>query len=274
MTHHYGIKEIYWSMQGEGEHMGRPTVFCRFTGCNMWSGQEKHRAKHADKSDVHCSTWCDTDFINGELLRPEEIVQRLLDVLPVAWRDHVVGRKDYSVMVVFTGGEPLLQLDHNLIRMIKEAGSFYLAVETNGATAPKEGVIDELHWVCVSPKVKPERLVLRACDELKIPYPYKNYKKQERREESTPNISKKKVLERVNQAGHTIVPESEQRRSIDPADYEGWIDAKRLSLLPLWSETEQERAGADASVEKCMEWLDKHPGWRLCPQMHKYLRVP
>ncbi len=154
----YSIKEIFYSIQGEGYHAGRPVVLCRFSGCNLWSGREEERSKSICK-------FCDTDFvgtdgINGGVYRSSaELAHRISLTWPV--------RKNKSVrpFVVCTGGEPLLQLDHALISDLHEEG-FAIAVETNG-TIPAPAGID---WLCVSPKAGTP-LKQTAGDELKLIFP-------------------------------------------------------------------------------------------------------
>jgi len=154
----YSIKEIFYSIQGEGYHAGRPAVFCRFSGCNLWSGREEDRSRSVCK-------FCDTDFvgtggINGGVYRfSAELAHKISLVWPV--------RKSKSVrpFVVCTGGEPLLQLDQALIRDLHEEG-FTIAVETNGTLPAPAG----LDWICVSPKAGVE-LVQTSGDELKLVYP-------------------------------------------------------------------------------------------------------
>lgn len=154
----YFIKEIFYSIQGEGYHTGRPAVLCRFSGCNLWSGKEEERSKSICK-------FCDTDFvgtdgINGGVYRSSaELAHKISLAWPV--------RKNKSVrpFVVCTGGEPLLQLDGALIDNLREEG-FDVAVETNG-TIPAPAGID---WLCVSPKAGAV-LKQTAGDELKLIFP-------------------------------------------------------------------------------------------------------
>jgi 7-carboxy-7-deazaguanine synthase (Cx14CxxC type) len=154
----YSVKEIFYTLQGEGAQTGRPAVFCRFAGCNLWSGREQDRFK------ATCQ-FCDTDFVgmngeNGGRYRTAEI---LADRIAATWpRTASNGAKRY---VVCTGGEPLLQLDAMLIGALHERG-FDVAVETNGTKAAPEG----LDWICVSPKAN-AHLVLRTGNELKLVFP-------------------------------------------------------------------------------------------------------
>ena len=152
----YRVKELFATLQGEGANTGRTAVFCRFTGCNLWSGRERHRA-------TAVCQFCDTDFVGtdgpggGTFATPEG----LADAVVAAWP----GPAGSAGFVVCTGGEPLLQLDPPLIDALHERG-FTVAVETNGTIEPPAG----LDWVCVSPKAAAE-LVVRSGDELKLVFP-------------------------------------------------------------------------------------------------------
>lgn len=150
----YSIKEIFLTLQGEGHNAGKTAVFCRFSGCNLWNGNEKDRKK------AICS-FCDTDFkgvdgINGGKYSVGLLVKKIVSLWPKLKRNR---------FIVFTGGEPLLQLDNKLIKKVKDKG-FKVAVETNG-TLPVSNLID---WVCVSPKIKSELVVTKG-DEIKVVYP-------------------------------------------------------------------------------------------------------
>lgn len=154
----YAVKEIYYTLQGEGAQSGRPAVFCRFAGCNLWTGREQ------DRETAIC-TFCDTDFLGtdgpggGKFDRPDS----LADAIARCWRE---GSGDaVPGLVVFTGGEPLLQLDASLIEALHERG-FEIAIETNGTLEVPEGI----DWICVSPKADVP-VVQRWGHELKLVYP-------------------------------------------------------------------------------------------------------
>jgi 7-carboxy-7-deazaguanine synthase (Cx14CxxC type) len=151
----YMVKELFYTLQGEGTNAGRPAVFCRFAGCNLWSGRE------ADRATAVCR-FCDTDFVgtDGDGGGVFADAAALAAAVRRAWRGGDQGR-----FVVFTGGEPLLQLDHAAIDAVHGAG-FEIAIETNG-TLP---VPDGIDWVCVSPKADAP-LVVQGGDELKLVYP-------------------------------------------------------------------------------------------------------
>ena len=150
----YSIKELYLTLQGEGAHSGRPAVFCRFTGCNLWSGREQ------DRPTAICR-FCDTDFLgtDGDHGGRFETAQDLAETVAALWTG------TGNPYVVCTGGEPLLQLDELLIKALHEQG-LEIAVETNG-TIPVPAGID---WVCVSPKAN-TKVVVTSGDELKLVYP-------------------------------------------------------------------------------------------------------
>ena len=170
----YSVKEIFYTLQGEGAQTGRAAVFCRFAGCNLWSGRE------ADRASAICK-FCDTDFADtsgpgGGKFATAEMVA---DAVAIAWSEHglpgpqmrgtrgtraseIAQGKPY---VVCTGGEPLLQLDEPLIAALHARG-FEIAVETNGTVEAPEGI----DWICVSPKAD-ARLVQTTGDELKLVYP-------------------------------------------------------------------------------------------------------
>ena len=151
----YAVKEIFYSIQGEGFHAGRATVFCRFAGCNLWSGLEKHREQ------AQCR-FCDTDFVgtDGTFGGKYETAKTLVDQLRALWPS------DSGIpYVVFTGGEPTLQLNKELVDACHVQG-FEVGIETNGTRVVPEGV----DWICVSPKPR-SALVQRIGHELKLIYP-------------------------------------------------------------------------------------------------------
>ncbi len=151
----YSVKEIFYTLQGEGANTGRPAVFCRFSGCNLWSGLEKDRAA------AICS-FCDTDFIGidgqngGKYKTAEELSDKILSLWP---------NDSNNCFVVFTGGEPLLQIDSDLIKECKSK-KIILAVETNGTIILPDGI----DWVCVSPKAGTKTILVKG-NEIKIAYP-------------------------------------------------------------------------------------------------------
>lgn len=152
----YSVKEIFYTLQGEGNHAGRPAVFCRFSGCNLWTGREE------DRASAICQ-FCDTDFVGtdgtggGKFKSAQDLAAAINALWPASYAA--------SKYVVFTGGEPLLQLDAALIETMHAVG-FEIAIETNGTLLVPEGV----DWVCVSPKMGSE-LVVRKGNEIKVVIP-------------------------------------------------------------------------------------------------------
>jgi 7-carboxy-7-deazaguanine synthase (Cx14CxxC type) len=153
----YKIKEIYYTIQGEGFHTGRPAVFCRFSGCNLWSGLEKDRDKAVCR-------FCDTDFWgmdgkNGGKYDKQSLTDMILSLWPTS--------ENHKVFVVCTGGEPALQIDDELVSCFHDHG-IEIAIETNG-TVPLPEAID---WVCVSPKADTDIIVTKG-NEIKLVFPQK-----------------------------------------------------------------------------------------------------
>lgn len=151
----YQIKEVFYSLQGEGFHSGRPAIFCRFSQCNLWTGRASDREKAV------CQ-FCDTDFIGtdgqngGRFATAEDLTKHLLNFWP---------KSTVSPFVVLTGGEPLMQVDQVLVDTLHEFG-FEIAIETNGTYSAPDGI----DWICVSPKAGTP-LKLTQGNELKLVYP-------------------------------------------------------------------------------------------------------
>lgn len=152
----YAVKEIFYTLQGEGARAGRPAVFCRFSGCNLWSGREE------DRADARC-TFCDTDFVGTDGNGGGRFADAgaLADAIEALW-PHGAARERY---VVLTGGEPVLQIDSALLDAL-HARNFEIALETNATLSPPPGI----DWLCASPKGD-SPLVVTAGDELKLVYP-------------------------------------------------------------------------------------------------------
>ena len=152
----YSVKEMFYTLQGEGTHAGRPAVFCRFAGCNLWTGREE------DRSSAICQ-FCDTDFVGtngthgGKFDSATALAQAIAGFWPNADEAHR--------FVVLTGGEPLLQVDEALVQALHALG-FEIAVESNGTVLPPAGI----DWLCISPKAGSQRVVHQG-QELKLVYP-------------------------------------------------------------------------------------------------------
>ncbi len=152
----YSVKEIFYTVQGEGANTGRAAVFCRFAGCNLWSGREQDRATAICK-------FCDTDFVGTDGTGGGKFptAAELADAIEAAWTPPDVSRR----FVVLTGGEPLLQVDDALLEQL-HARHFFVAVETNGTILPPAGI----DWVCVSPKAGAP-LAVSGGSEIKLVFP-------------------------------------------------------------------------------------------------------
>jgi 7-carboxy-7-deazaguanine synthase len=152
----YSVKEIFYTLQGEGANAGRPAVFCRFAGCNLWSGREE------DRTSAICK-FCDTDFVgtDGTKGGKYSTAEDLVNNIELCWPNQDWKRR----FVVLTGGEPMLQIDEGLVHSLHNRG-FEIAVETNGTVKAVAGI----DWVCVSPKADSEIVVIRG-HELKLVYP-------------------------------------------------------------------------------------------------------
>ncbi len=225
----YSIVEMFKTIQGEGHHAGVPSFFIRFAGCNMWSGDDDTRTRDAERNGAECPRWCDTDFKPRESLTAEEIAARV----PEGTRH-----------VVFTGGEPLLQLDRALINAVSERGVQGVAVETNG-TVPLPKDLEIMHecsylWITVSPKVEPAKLKMQPqyVNELKVVFP-----------------------------------------AYDPAAYNQYSDSPGASMLlfvqPEASTLEVGKSLINASnVAKAVTYVIENPRWNLSMQLHKILHIP
>ena len=154
----YAVKEIFYSLQGEGANAGRPAVFCRFAGCNLWSGHER------DRPGALCA-FCDTDFVgtDGRGGGTFADAAALAEAVAAAWVPRMGSASRH--LVICTGGEPLLQLDQAAVDALHKRG-FEVALETNGTIAPPRSI----DWLCVSPKAR-ARLGVTSGDELKLVFP-------------------------------------------------------------------------------------------------------
>ena len=235
----YAVKEIFYTLQGEGAQAGRAAVFCRFAGCNLWPGSE------ASRSTATCR-FCDTDFVGvggpggGNFDSAEDLATAIEQKWPADSARQGSGERDSRQpslslgkrFVVCTGGEPLLQLDANLIAAL-HSRDFEVAVETNGTVAAPEGV----DWLTVSPKAGTKLVQLNG-DELKLIYPQPG---GESRAESEPGL--------------------------DPANFE-LLCFRHFFLQPM------DGPNRAANTELALRYCLAHPKWRLSLQSHKILGIP
>jgi 7-carboxy-7-deazaguanine synthase (Cx14CxxC type) len=235
----YRVKELFATLQGEGARSGRAAVFCRFSGCNLWTGREAQRAEAVCR-------FCDTDFVGTD--GPGGGVfgdaGALADAVARTWLAGLGGdeadreRRDTGRYVVCTGGEPLLQLDPPLIEALHARG-FEVAIETNGTKPVPPGV----DWVCVSPKAGADLVVDRA-DELKVVVPQPGLDLDDL---ATLDVTHRFVQPMAPIGGHTATAEP---ATAEPATAE------------------------DEAVAWAVAWCRTHPEWRLSLQTHKLVGIP
>jgi organic radical activating enzyme len=229
----YRVKAIWKTLQGEGLFAGRPAVFVRFVGCNMWTGYEADRERDAARTGASCSLWCDTEFTKegSHAYAAAELAARMQDV------------GDDVRFCVLTGGEPLLQVDATLIHALHKAG-FQVAIETNGTVRLKDTCWDAERnkimgpdWIVCSPKLPEEQLVLEYFDELKLVVP-------DYLPEAYATFAERQRMHKVG--GHRI-----PLRWLQPEDGPRLQDATQLAI--------------DTALA--------HPSWRVSVQTHKVLDV-
>lgn len=232
----YFVKELFYTLQGEGLHSGTASVFLRFAGCNLWSGREQDR----DKGKGGCARWCDTEFVGTDGVGGGrfETANSLAESARAVWDAAVASRTDEphsntTPYVVCTGGEPALQLDHELVAAL-HAQQFYIAIETNGTLPLPEGI----DHVCLSPKAGAPVVITKA-DVIKLVYP---------------------------QPEAEMSPEHWERLASSPDFANGPFG--RWFLQPLDNITKQK------NIRACVEYCLKHPRWRLSLQTHKLLGIP
>ena len=217
----YAVTEVFKTLQGEGLHAGRSAIFVRFAACNLWNNRDEDRARDAESNAARCPLFCDTDFSARLRLDHDGLMAEVAKLLPAA-------------LVVFTGGEPLLQLDAPLLASCAGLG-LLTAVETNGTVQAKPGVLEALGHVCVSPKRGDAETVIRTGAELKVVVPA-----------YTPD-------------DYTELAKGFTHLFISP-------EAQTISIgLSKTNSTVEQQAAA---------WCIEHPEWRLSLQTHKHLRLP
>lgn len=230
----YSVKEIFYTLQGEGKQAGRPAVFCRFSGCNLWSGRE------SDRQQAICQ-FCDTEFvgtdgINGGKFKDAESLAKAIDAL---WPTNE------NKFTVLTGGEPGLQVDSKLVTALHECG-FFIAIESNGTVPLPDG----LDWICISPKAGTD-LVVKSCDELKIVYPQTGLDPSDYASMS----ARYRLLSPMDNTftDNTITDNSFTGNSFSKCNA---AEMNRQSTVAV------------------IEYVKQHPMWHLSMQSHKYLDIP
>jgi 7-carboxy-7-deazaguanine synthase len=232
------VKEVFRTLQGEGRWAGTPAVFVRLAGCNLWSGREEDRADDAERHDVKCPLFCDTDFVGGQRLEADELASQVFALAQAGGGT--------ITHVVFTGGEPLVQLNRQpwLLERVRQRfprGDVRLALETNGLVAPRPELVDRswygkkgsFDWICVSPKAPVDRLRLRHGGELKVVYP-----------------------------------------SYDPLEYLALErDFDELLVSPEFPPARGSLVKKDV-LDRAVQFCLENPSWKLSLQQHKYLDIP
>jgi 7-carboxy-7-deazaguanine synthase len=231
----YSVKEVFYTLQGEGLRAGRPAVFCRFAGCNLWNGRED------DRASAVC-TFCDTDFVGTDgTLGGKYEAATLAALIAAQWPAEPHGRAGGAQpYVVLTGGEPMLQVDQALIDALHAQG-FEIAIETNG-TLPVPMGERGIDWVCVSPKAGAP-WVQRRGHELKLVYPQ-------------PTLMPSTVEAQADSPNPTP-----QHATAEPVAFTHWL------LQPMDGPLQAQHTA------QAIRYCQAHPRWRLSVQTHKVLQI-
>jgi 7-carboxy-7-deazaguanine synthase len=245
MGKRYAIRNLFLTLQGEGARTGARSLFVRFAGCNLWDGRPEHRQLGRGS----CARWCDTDFVRGEQVSVENLLEQMESLWPQQDRE--------PRWCVVTGGEPTLQLDASFVDRLHAAG-WLIALETNGTIDPVDQgrrVLAEVDHLCCSPKRGGE-VVIPSAHELKVVLPG---------DPLTPwSDNELLALRERLQPEHAFV---------QPQDA---IDVATTEKSFLGGQKTDAAAGELylAHVDRCIRFVHSHPTWRLSLQTHKYLRIP
>lgn len=247
----YAIKDIFYTIQGEGANAGRPAVFIRMAGCNLWSGRPQDR----DKGAGACAQWCDTDFFKGEKLEVQDIYNRVRHLWPTK----------SDPLVVITGGEPMLQLhkDSLLLTLLNEE-DIEISMETNGTI--DSTAYEEIEHVCLSPKrgTTIAKSALLNAQELKVVLPGVNPVMS-----SDPGWREDELLALASKANAGWLFVQPQDPMVNPMT----VGSTHLHLLQTENVALKDTV-YDRHVKECVEFVKKHPEWRISMQTHKYMNVP
>ncbi len=227
----FSVVEIFHTLQGEGALSGTAAVFVRFAGCNMWSGHAADRQRDAARNKASCPLWCDTDFRRGDPMTAKEIADSVVTVTAMVQGAHP---NPTIPLVVLTGGEPGLQVDHDLVDTVKAATrGARIAIETNGTCS----LPSNLDWITVSPKTDVDDVIVRKGDELKLVFP----------------------------AYHP-----DDYDELAPGFKHLFVSPQALPLVNVVGDSAIYPKHVEAAVRFCLH----NPDWRLSMQMHKVVGLP
>lgn len=241
----YAVKDIFLTLQGEGARAGAKSLFVRFAGCNLWSGSPAHR----DSGSGPCAKWCDTDFFKGEAIELDALRARMA----TAWGD-AAGQR----WCVITGGEPGLQIDDALVDAL-HADRWLIAVETNGTLA--SAALRRCDHICVSPKRGTAWTSLGAAHEVKVILPGEadgtGWTDAELADIEARAGDAQLFVQPQDPIVSTFVEQSHLKRTVDVAAGDAALLAARY----------------DANVRRCIDFVMRHPRWRLSAQLHKFVGI-
>jgi organic radical activating enzyme len=268
MSKTYLIKELFFTLQGEGSRAGCASVFLRTSACNLWNGLPDGRSKGTGA----CAQWCDTDFVGGDKMTAQEIAAAAIAL----WPHHPDGAPDGQPWIVITGGEPLLQVDVPLLSALIDAG-FFIAMETNGSLDPvyssaNERVLQYVHHLTVSPKLGAPIKVKLGVTEIKVIIPGG----------TTPDNPQGWDEDMLNALANDYPFAQLYVQPQDPpASLTGQVGVTHLHPSKEMPRTPQQLEyvlNADTvygwNVKRCISFVLSHPRWRLCLQTHKLIGLP
>ena len=254
VVNRYAVKEMFRTIQGEGSRAGAVSVFLRFSGCNLWSGIARLR----ETGEGPCAHWCDTKFASGEPDDLENIVEALDDLWPL---DPLEGCDRW---VVLTGGEPMLQVNADLVHALQNA-NWFVALETNGTL---DGPAVELcDHVCVSPK-RGVALALRAATELKVVLPGAWEDDDGWKDEELSQLACE------GDWSHLFVQPQDYLLRQDVVATTALVPRVQDGVMPRTSEIDYAKQRYGRAVERCLEFVNAHPAWRLSLQTNKFVGMP
>ncbi len=247
----YGVKDVFVTLQGEGMRAGTKALFVRFTGCNLWSGQAHKR----DEGEGSCARWCDTDFFKGTVMDQDDLLARMVALWPP-------GDERWCVL---TGGEPTLQIDHDLMRALKARG-WKVAIETNGTE--ENDALRFADHICIAPKLSvkgdPLPLVVPRAHEIKVVLPGAL--------PGEPGWTTEMLLELEGRFPHARLFVQPQDPLVDPSLISETALLRRGELVGDVAEVME--IELRRNVKRCVQHVMDHPTWALSFQVHKAIGLP